>query len=159
MRIGIEGIDKILSDITKFPAEKKEERKMRFAAQILAWKWYYSEAVKKQNKYLVYLAIQKLILFSSRIVLNVNEMLYPYHKWMLEEVKKTPKKPEGFISGIYEMLNFNVFDNGTVEKVNEFCSGVLSFTDVDEKLFFWPNQFLKDSEINWMDREPPVDDL
>ncbi len=149
-----DNLPELLSVISAFPKSKIEERRKRFASQLLAWKWFYSEGIKKGNKYLIFLSIQKIALFSSRIILNENELLYPYHKWMLEEVKKASQKPSGFMGKLDAL-----FDAHTLEKVNDFCTEVLSFIDFNEKTVDWPNYFLKDSEQNWTEHEPPVDDL
>jgi len=87
----INNLDKILQKAVMFPVQEKDERRKRFISQLLAWKWFYSEAVKKQNNYLLNLAIQKVILFSSRTVLNENNMLYPYHKWLISVTNKAKK--------------------------------------------------------------------
>ncbi len=147
-------MDNLLSSVAAFPKEKINERRNRFASQLLAWKWFYGEGVKKQNNYLIFLALQKIVLFSSRIILNENEQLYPYHKWMLEEVKKAIYKPDSIIIKIDEL-----FENHTIERVNEFCKEVLDFINFTEKTVDWPNYFLKDSEQNWIEHEPPIDDL
>ena len=150
----LDNLPGLLSIISTFPKDKIKERRKRFASQLLAWKWFYSEGIKKGNKYLIFLSLQKIVLFSSRIILNENELLYPYHKWMLEEVKNAGRKPVDFISKIDAL-----FENHTLEKVNEFCIEVLDFIDFNEKTVDWPNYFLKDSEQNWMEHEPPIDDL
>ena len=124
------------------------------AIQLLAWKWYYSEAVKKQNKYSVFLSIQKIVLFSSRIILNENRLLYPYHKWMLKVLEKAEKKPAGLIAKIDELLT-----QSSLEKVNGFCAEILEFVNFNEQTVDWPNYFLKDSEQNWLNHPPPIDDL
>ena len=86
--------------------------------------------------------------------MNENELLYPFHKWMLEEVKKAVNKPKDFIIKIDELL-----ENHTAEKANEFCNQVLEFINFTEKTVDWPNYFLRDSEQNWVEHEPPIDDL
>ena len=149
-----ENLVELLSKITAFPKDQINERKKRFASQLLAWKWFYSEGVKKKNNYLILLAIQKIVLFSCRIILNENELLYPFHKWMLEEVKRAANKPKDFIIKIDELLK-----NHTAEKANEFCNQVLEFINFTEKTVDWPNYFLRDSEQNWIEHEPPIDDL
>lgn len=62
---------------------EKEQRIYRFAAQLLAWQWHYRESVRKRSRYLELLALQKIVLFTCRIVLAANEMFFPFHKWML----------------------------------------------------------------------------
>ncbi len=144
----------MLAIISAFPLDKKDERRNRFASQLLAWKWYYGEGLKKKNKYIVFLSLQKIVLFSCRIILNENEMLYPYHKWMLEELKIAGRKPTEVLDNINEL-----FESHTLDKVNKFCKDILDFIKYDEKTVDWPNYFLKDSEQNWINHEPPVDDL
>jgi predicted nucleotidyltransferase len=150
----INDLQKLLDEIARFPIDQKDERRKRFASQILAWKWYYSESLKKKNKYLVYLAIQKLVLFSCRIVLNENNMLYPFHKWMLKEVETAENKPRDFMSKIDVLLNEN-----SLVKVNGFCDDIFNFINFTEKTVDWPNYFMRDSEQNWIEHDPPVDDL
>jgi hypothetical protein len=150
----VDNLEQLLRDVTTYPQEKKAERRKRFAAQLLAWKWYYSEGLKKQNNYLVFLSLQKIVLFSSRIILNENEMLYPYHKWLLKVVETTDKKPEGFLRKVDDLLARH-----TLEQVNSFCLEILEFIDFTEQIVDWPNYFLKDSEQNWLEHEPPIDDL
>jgi predicted nucleotidyltransferase len=112
----MDNLQALLDKITTYPADQKEERNKRFASQVLAWKWYYSEALKKENKYLEYLAIQKLILFSSRIILNENHILYPFHKWMLRELEAAKNKPAGHMERVDDLL----FSH-SLEKVNAFA--------------------------------------
>jgi predicted nucleotidyltransferase len=150
----LDGLQELLDKIASYPSHQKDERNRRFAAQILAWKWYYSEGVKKENKYLVYLAIQKLILFASRIVLNENQQLYPFHKWMLREVESAKNKPADIMQKIDNLLN-----NHSLESINVFCDYILNFIGFTEKTVDWPNYFLKDSEQNWLFHEPPIDDI
>jgi predicted nucleotidyltransferase len=150
----VDNLQEILSNITIYPKDKIDERRQRFASQLLAWKWYYSEGLKKQNNYLVFLSLQKIVLFSSRLILNENELLYPYHKWLLKVVETAEKKPEGFLSKIDEL-----FEGHTLETVNNFCQEILGFINFTERTVDWPNYFLKDSEQNWLAHEPPIDDL
>lgn len=150
----VEGLQELLKDIAKFSEDQRDERRRRFASQLLAWKWYYSEALKKKNKYLVYLAIQKLVLFSSRIVLNENHLLYPYHKWMLKVLETAENKPTDLMKKIDDL-----FDNHTLEKVNSYCDEIFAFINFSEKTVDWPNYFLRDSEQNWLEHEAPIDDL
>lgn len=107
-----------------------------------------------QNKYLVFLSMQKIVLFSSRIILNENQLLYPYHKWMLKVLETAEKRPADLIYDIEDLLT-----NHSLEKVNNFCTKILEFINFNEHTVDWPNYFLKDSEQNWMEHEPPIDDL
>ncbi|MBN1646654.1 MAG: nucleotidyltransferase domain-containing protein [Spirochaetales bacterium] len=150
----IEGLEELLARITRFPAEQKDERRKRFASQMLAWRWYYGEGVKKQNRYIQYLALQKQVLFSARVVLNENEMLYPFHKWLLRELETAPKMPPDMLSGIDSLLTAP-----SVEKVNQYVQKIFDFIGFSDSSVDWPNYFLRDSEQNWILHEAPVDDI
>lgn len=150
----INDLDDILKKIAMFSHQEKDERRKRFISQLLAWKWFYSEAVKKQNNYLLYLALQKVILFSCRIVLNENNMLYPYHKWLISVISKAKEKPK-----MFDALLKEIMENHSLELVNQIIDETLEFLNLKEKEIDWPNQFLLDSEWNWVNNSPPVDDI
>ena len=143
-----------LAKTCRFPQEKQADRQYRFVCQLLAWKWYMSQAVAKQNAYLVHLAAHKVILFACRIILNLNQMLYPYHKWLLEETKRAPRQPAEFQKILAEFAQAPDF--GWAQSLTD---AVLAFIGVAEPGTDWPNRFMADSELNWLDHEPPVDDL
>jgi hypothetical protein len=100
------------------------------------------------------LSTQKLVLFASRVILNSNEALYPYHKWLLEETRRAPMKPGGLTDMLDEFLHHPSF-----ERAQQVSDTVLGFVGVKEQEVDWPNQFLVDSEMNWLAHEAPVDDL
>lgn len=149
-----EALDSVLKRVTRFPIEQKAAREHRFICQVLAWKWYMSQAEENKNAYLVHLATQKLALFASRVILNRNEALYPYHKWLLAETKKAPIKPEGFLETLEVLLGSPSF--ATAQKLADL---LFEFVGMKEKDVDWPNQFMVDSEMNWLTHEAPVDDL
>lgn len=152
----INNLQNILADIVRFLLQEKASRRMRFAAQLLAWKWYYSEAVKKQNLYLINLSVHKLVLFSCRLILNENNMLYPYHKWLLRVVKTAPDKPDNFDEAVEVE---QVMTEHSLEYVNQFCRQVLQYVGLEENSLDWPNYFIQDSELNWMEHKAPVVDI
>lgn len=150
----IDNLNEVISRIAVYPTHKIDERRNRFVSQLLAWKWYYGEAVKKRNQYLINLSLHKLVLFSARIILNENKLLYPFHKWMLAELERAYRKPENLINKINDLL-----DSHSTEKINKYCEMILQFINFTEKSVDWPNYFLRDSEQNWLEHEAPVDDL
>jgi hypothetical protein len=133
---------------------EREGRRHRFACQLLAWKWYLSQGEAKRNKYLIFLAAQKIVLFACRLILNENGMLYPYHKWLLEETGRAPKRPEAFLSDIGLFLEAPGF-----ALAQRIVDGVFAFLGLEEKSVDWPNSFMADSEMNWIAHEAPIDDL
>jgi predicted nucleotidyltransferase len=152
----VEGLDVLLAAIARYPVEKKAERVARFVAQLLAWRWYYSEALRQENQYLVLLSLQKLTLFGTRIVLAENELLFPYHKWMLRVLDSAPRQPAGMIDDIRALGSAHSWD-----AVEAYCRKLLSFVNVEFEAAnaTWPSLFLRDSELRWVDAEPCIDDL
>jgi len=150
------GLDRVLAEIVRFPVEKKKERIDRFAAQLLAWRWYYSEALRQESRYLVILALQKIVLFGGRIVLAENEMLYPYHKWMLRVLHSAKRQPPGLMAAIDELLAEHSW-----RRVDDYCRGILAFAGLDfgATNAVWPSRFMKDTELKWVEEEPGIDDL
>ncbi|MBN1518447.1 hypothetical protein JXA32_17935 [Candidatus Sumerlaeota bacterium] len=150
----IEGLSEILQAIVRYPVEDKEARIKRFYAQFETWNWYAQEALKHQNKYLLGVSISRLILFGGRLVLAHNEMLYPYHKWMLRVLESAPDKPEGMLSAIQQLL-----DDPASENIQRFFELVIHFRQWITPGTSWPNQFMIDSEMNWLRGESPIDDI
>jgi hypothetical protein len=147
-------LDGLLQRVCRFPVEEKAVRQHRFACQLLAWKWYMSQADEKQNAYLRHLAAQKITLFACRLVLNANERLYPYHKWLLAETARAERQPPAFGQRVVALLDAPGF-----EDAQRLVDDVFAFLGLSEKDIDWPNQFLADSEMTWLDGQPPVDDL
>lgn len=152
----VDGLDALLERIGRFPVGEKDERVRRFAAQLFAWRWYFGEGTRRNNRYLVTLALYKIVLFAGRIVLTVNELLYPYHKWFLRVLEGAPRKPEGFMRAIRRLLK-----SPSKKKVGELVQSVFAFAGVDfaEAEAVWPTRFMKDSEQRWLEGEAPIDDL
>jgi hypothetical protein len=150
----VEGLEELLKEVVKYPTTEKKDRIVRFRAQLEAWNWYCSEGIKKDNPYLLSIATSKLALFGTRLILSHNEMLYPYHKWMLKVLEKAPEKPDGMVDCIHKLTR-----DPTAENVKLFYEMVKNFRDWEESPNGWGSQFMLDSELNWMDGTTPVDDL
>lgn len=143
-----------LNDLTNYPLGEKSARRHRFLSQLLAWKWYLSQGLDKSSKYLITLSVQKITLFVCRIVLNENEKLFPYHKWLLAETERAPNKPKDLMVRLTQLMETPTFSIAQEISDVVFSSYGLSEKDVD-----WPNQFMADSELNWIDHEAPIEDV
>jgi polymorphic toxin system nucleotidyltransferase-like protein len=150
----IEGFEEDICKAAQYPQAGKAERIKRFYAQFEAWHWYCGEALQKKNNYLLGTSVSKFILFSGRLILAHNELLYPYHKWFLKVLEGANDKPEGLLENI-QALN----GNPTSETIETLYQKVKSFQPWIEGDFSWPSQFMLDSELNWKDGMTPVDDL
>ena len=152
----IPDLEGVLAEIACYPVAEKAARRDRFVAQLLAWRWYYGEATRLDNRYLRMLALQKVVLFACRLVLTENELLYPYQKWLTRVVATAPRQPRGFLASLDELLA-----DDSASRVEALCQDVLEFAEVDRARADagWPSRFMADTELSWMTHEPAIDDL
>ncbi|KGE72756.1 nucleotidyltransferase domain-containing protein [Spirochaeta lutea] len=137
-----------------FPDEQQSALAERFYAQLQAWRWYFYEGNKHQNPYLIATAVQNVVLYACRIVLNHNRLLYPYHKWMLAEVQSAPEKPENLLDLIHTLV-----EHRRPEDLEALCRGIEAMNTATQGPHDWPNYFLQDVETPWMRSEPYIADL
>ncbi|MEP7356349.1 MAG: nucleotidyltransferase domain-containing protein [Anaerolineales bacterium] len=150
----VAGLEDLLRACARYPAEGKEERLRRFYAQFEAWNWYAHEALRLNNRYLLGVSIGKLVLFGGRLILTCNEMLYPYHKWLLKRLEQAPDKPNGLLDAINDL-----YANPSDAAVTAFYERVKAFHAWPAPPAGWPSQFMFDSELNWANGPAPVDDI
>ena len=150
----IKGIEELLTRITTYPKATKHDKISAFYAQLQAWRWYCHEALKHSNTYLLNHSVSNLILFGGRLILAYNETLYPYHKWFLRVLSEVLHKPDNLMENINALLESQTKEN--VEKLFECVNG---FADWDMTNGNWPNRFMLDSELNWLNNTTPVGDL
>ena len=144
---------KLVEEIPMYPRDKRESNIERFYAQIEAWKWYYYEGEKRGNEFLMTSSISNFVIFVTRIILAQNERIYPYQKWMIEELKKCEKKPCDIIEDIDKLVKMKSAD--VLEKI---FNDVASTID-DSKKDRWADVFHRDVEITWMKHEPYISDI
>jgi predicted nucleotidyltransferase len=144
----------LLARVARFPIEQKADRERRFLCQVHAWAWYMGQAESHRDAYLETVATQKLALFACRVVLNRNEALFPYHKWLLRETARVPVQPDGFMADLRGLL-----DRPSLATAQRLHDTVFAFVGEAGRDLDWPGQFLVDSELNWLHHEAPIDDL
>ena len=151
----INGFDEDIRNAAQYPIADRADHIKRFYAQFEAWHWYCGEAIRLKNPYLLGTSVSKFVLFSGRLILAQNELLYPYHKWFLKVLENAKDKPVDLIENI-RALN----ETPTAENIEALYQNVKNFQIwTDDPTFNWPTQFMIDSEINWMNGKTPVDDL
>ena len=151
----IDGLEPKLAAIIRYPVAGKAGRIARFAAQLLGWRWFFTEGVKKDSAYLRLLAVQKVVLFSCRIVLAENELLYPFHKWMQRVTLAAPRLPAGFAASLDRILAAPDFD-----QIDAHCRATLAFAGLDHDAVnsTWGTNFMQDTELRWMTETPAIED-
>ena len=150
----IDGLDAVLRAITRYPVEHKADRIRRFYAQLEAWHWYTHEGLKRNNPYLSSAALGKLVLFGGRMILAHNELLYPYHKWFMNVLESAHNKPGDLLECIAA-----AYAHPSMESVTRLYETVKNFRAWETPELYWPNQFMLDSELNWLNGHTPVDDV
>lgn len=144
-----------LAAIVRYPTEDKINRITGFHAQLEAWHWFTGEAEKKNNPYLMMTAISKLALFGGRMILAHNEMLYPYHKWLLAMLDKAPLKPDG-LTDLMRLAGAQP----TKAHADQFYALVKDYRAWEAAPnSLWSNRFMVDIELTWMVGNSVVDDM
>ena len=144
-----------LKKIGVYNTECIRENTMRFVSQLDAWKWYCDEGLKKNNQYLLDLAVSKLILFAGRLILLDNRLLFPYHKWFMKVLENAPQKPPALMASIQGLLTDKSADN-----VARFYELIKNYKDWSGGTAYrWSSYFLYDVETVWMRNDEYIENL
>jgi len=144
-----------IKKIGTYDESRIQKNAIRFLSQLEAWKWYCTEALKRQNQYLLEMAASKLILFSGRLILLDNKIFFPYHKWFMKALENAPQKPPEFMNSILKLLNNKSEENVTAlyqitKEHKDWANGVN---------FSWSSNFLYDIETVWMREEDFIENI
>lgn len=150
-------IEKIVKQIPVFPEEGWEERCRSFYAQTRVWGNYmYPDAVKKDNIFLKTRAVNEITLFAARYVLCLNKLLFPGYKSLFKMARRCQKTPKHFVAHSEELLREH-----DLNKVKQYMQMMKSFATVGKVDFCAEGAvsiFIKDSEWNWLDGKPSIED-
>lgn len=147
-------IDALVHVAATFPEAGVEQRMARFLAQAQGAQWFVGEASKRDDPYLAGWATSRLALFTCRMVLAQNRVLYPYHKWLLRTVADLPDRPADFV----DLGRARVIERSP-SAAEAVVMSLLLFREWPHASARWSTHFMLDSEWNWPDGEPPIDDL
>ncbi len=150
----IDGLSELCDRAAAYPEVGVDERISRFRAQMLFGQWFTGEAAKRDNPYLAHLAANKVILFGARMILAENRILYPYHKWLLKALSQVPDLPADLLEDIDRLAR-----TATPACADAVVNTILAYRNWPEAANRWPNDVMRDSELNWLDHEPPIEDL
>jgi hypothetical protein len=150
----LDDLDATLRAIVRYPVEEKAERIRRFRAQFEAWHWYAHEALKLGDRYLLGTSVARMVLFAGRMLLAWNERLYPYHKWLMRVLEAAADRPPELLARIAA-----VHAEPSQANLLALWATVTNFRRWEGAEEPWAVQFMRDSELNWLEHAPPVDDL
>jgi predicted nucleotidyltransferase len=143
----------LLEKIPVFQEEEKPKKIAKFLAQFETANWMIEEAERRNDDYLVTRAISDLILFGGRLILEYNNILYPFHKLFMQALEKAPEKPENLMGLIDTLLK-----KKNSENAKTLFDAIMGFKEWKSSEF-WAIRFIIDTEWAWIDGKPYVGDL
>jgi hypothetical protein len=146
-------VEELVARIPLYPKDQKSEKIRSFFSQVRLLRWFIDEAEKRQDRYLLLRSAAEMALYSGRIVLADNEVLYPHHKWFMREVRNAPRKPEGICDLIDELVTTPCPEvaHRLDQCIVEHYDPGLTWTQVGTR-------YIRDREWNWRIGEPPLED-
>lgn len=149
----IGGLQDLVDKAGCYPIDKRSENIRRFLAQVEGWCWYYTEGHAKENEYLMGYSAYKMVLFATRLLLSVNSMLYPYHKWMFKALENAGTSPDGYIDLLKKISHKPNLED--IMKLNAMAREVAG----EDAAQGWGNDFIKDIELTWLTGEACVEEM
>lgn len=148
------GLEEMVRKIPVYQPQEKRDKVQAFYAQLEIAHWYVGEALKRNDPYMLHHAVADLVLYGGRLILAHNEVLYPYHKFLLTELERAPEKPDDLMGLIDALLS-----DHTVENARAFYDAVKNFRFWNEAWEMPAMRFMKDTELAWLDGRAYVGDL
>lgn len=150
----LEELKNLLVNIHVYPNNGHEDRIKSFYCMAFIQNWLMGEASRHGNLYTQTRAASQLALFAGRLILAHNQILFPYHKWLMHYLEKCPSKPAGFIENIELVLKEPNSDNANrlFESLKDFYDWGIS----DLEAYTW---FMTEVEWGWRNNKTPLEDL
>ncbi|MBW4080647.1 hypothetical protein [Paenibacillus sp. S150] len=150
----IPGLDELVARIPVYPEQNREQNLQDFSAQIHLYAFYFAkEAAKKNDAYLLAHTVSSLVLFSGRMILAYNRMLFPSHKALLDAVDSAQHKPKDFRKLATELLQAPGLD-----KALRFAARILAFYNHGLSFEQALGIYVKNNERSWMEQPPALPD-
>lgn len=149
----IPDLEEIISRIREYQQEEQEQKIQSFYAHLEAVRWFVPEAEKRNDTYLLRWAANELVLYGGRMILAYNKILYPYHKWLMWELRNAKEKPENL-----EQLIDRLLESPSSEHAEQFCKAILEFRDWEKPPEGWVSRFREQSEWHWRRGSAPIKD-
>ncbi len=146
-------VRELVARIAAYQPQEQREKIQSFYAQFECAYWYVGEAARRDDKYLLYRAVSELILFGGRLILAHNQVLYPYHKLFMDELRAAPDKPEDIMALIDALLG-----EPGAETAKAFYDAIKRFRWWNEAAEMWQVRYMRDTELAWMEPKAYVGD-
>lgn len=150
----VKGLEEIVRKIPAYQVQEKREKIQSFYAQFECAYWYLGEAIRRNDKYLLNHAVSQLILYGARLILAHNEIIYPYHKLLMAELRNAPEKP----GNLMELIDL-LLEEPSAENAKAFYDAIKGFRFWNEAWEMWQTRYLKDTELAWLDNRAFIGDI
>ena len=150
----IDGVDELIRQIQTVGSAERERKMDSFYAQVRLWyEYFYREGVKKNNPYLIRRSVMETVFYASRYILEQNCLLFPCHKDLMAQIARAENKPENYAADAIALL-----ESPDDEKMERFFKNFCRFAGPRMRFSKALSIFVRDSEWNWIDTEPPLSD-
>jgi predicted nucleotidyltransferase len=146
-------IEGLIKQIPAYPESRRQYNMESFASQIKMHFAYLQLAEYSKNTYLLHETAAKIALFSGRLILADNRVLYPNRKWYSREIQRIADKPRGFYESMCELLNAP-----TIDRARTFIDGLFAYKAYPEPAEGWVSRFNKDSVLSWKNGTFSIED-
>ncbi|HNY21149.1 MAG TPA: nucleotidyltransferase domain-containing protein [Treponemataceae bacterium] len=146
-------IEGLIKQIPVYPENRRQYNMESFVSQIKMHFAYLQLAEYSKNTYLLHETAAKIALFSGRLILADNRVLYPNRKWYSREIQRIEDKPKDFYEKMRELLNAP-----TIDKARTFIDGLMAYKAYPEPAEGWVNRFNKDSVLSWKNGTFSIED-
>ncbi|GAB5526241.1 MAG: hypothetical protein Roseis2KO_41130 [Roseivirga sp.] len=150
----LDGLEKVIRKIPVYQQKGHTARLKSFYCMAFMQNWLMTEADRHNNLYAKTRAASQLALYAGRLILAHNQVLYPYHKWLMHYLEKCTNKPAGLLEDINALLT-----TPSLENTQRLFSNLQGFHDwgvSDLEAYTW---FMEKVEWSWMDGTTPLEDL
>jgi hypothetical protein len=146
-------LDALVQRIPVYQDQDQPAKLISFYSQVVVANWLVREAEKRKDAYLMTQAVAAMTLYGGRLILAFNRTLYPYHKWLMYELRHVEKRPENFIELMEQLLA-----QPCKEHAQAFCDSINAFHNWGVSYDQVIVQFVRDAEWNWRDGRAPLQD-
>ncbi|MBB6670335.1 nucleotidyltransferase domain-containing protein [Cohnella nanjingensis] len=150
----IPGLDELVSRIAVYPEANREKNFADFFAQVELYGGYFADrALTLNNTYLLAQAVSQIALFSGRLILAYNRILFPCHKSLMTALETATDRPERYLELLESMLR-----DPNRETIGALTACVRDFHDWGIAPHEAVSRFVVNNEWNWIEQEPPLSD-
>ncbi|MEM1026158.1 MAG: nucleotidyltransferase domain-containing protein [Myxococcota bacterium] len=147
-------LDALLPRIPVYPERGHSERVRAFYSMAFIQRWLLQEAQRHQNLYTIRRAASQLALFSARLILAHNRILFPFHKWLSRTLESAPDKPPAMMKLFTQLLETPNSAAGSA--LFDAVRGYQEWGVSDLEAYTW---FMTDVEWSWMSEATHLEDV